>query len=104
MKTEDKKYFLRRDKTPYLDKTVKEIYQTINIFSTREVIKILKELDYPFLIDEWNILMIREIQKNGDNISAARILGKYIAKMDLLGWRSFTFKDSFWFFESLLNF
>lgn len=48
---------------------------------------VLEEVDCPFIYDEW----IRLIQRYGID---SYILGRYLAKMKLKGYKAFTFQDT----------
>lgn len=61
----------------------------LDLYDIVHVSSILKDLDYPFVMDEW----IRIVEKCSDN--PKRALGKYLALMKLCGWRSFTYKDTY---------
>lgn len=98
IKTEDKKYYLKRNKEPYLAKTVREIGNNIDILSLNSILSILKELDYPFVIKEWMyVLKASNTELTWSfyyNMSPDRILSRYLAIMNLPAWKHYTYKDS----------
>jgi hypothetical protein len=94
VRTEDKKYFLYRDGTPYLEKSVEEICESIDVFIFPSVTAILKILDYPFIIQEW-LRSIKDCLKRGYNYNDTfPILVRYLAKMQLFSWKNFKYNDS----------
>ena len=73
--------FLDRYKNP--SPYIKSKYNSTTDLSV--LIPILKDLDYPFIAQEWYIL----IDSKTENI-----FSKYISKMNLASYKNFTFKDS----------
>ena len=94
VRTEDKKYFLYRDGTPYLEKSVEEICEDIDVFIFPTVTTILKTLDYPFIIQEWLSSIKQRLRQGYDYNDTLPILVHYLAKMQLFSWKSFKYKDS----------
>ena len=73
--------FLNRYKSP--SPYLKSKYGLITDLST--LIPILKDLDYPFIAQEWYLLINEKVEN---------VFTKYIAKMNLASYKNFTFKDS----------
>lgn len=63
------------------------IKDLLDVNNISEVLLVLKALDIPFIKREWNML----INRYGKN---SNIIGRYIAKMNLRGYRDFTYEDS----------
>ena len=93
IKTEDGQYFLCRNKSPYLIKNIQEINLEFNYLDFSSVLKILKELNYPFVVREY--LRVLDYFKNvySDDIPV-RVLSRYLSIMNLASYRNFTYKDS----------
>lgn len=65
----------------------------VDVYDSRTVIPILKELDMPYVPDEWYKLIQGAKNKN-QKISGVGIMGRYAAKMHLKKWKDYRFKDS----------
>ena len=103
VRTEDKKYFLYRDGTPYLEKSAEKICENIDVFIFPSVTTILKILDYPFVMQEW-LIAIKDCLKRGYNYNdTLPILVHYLAKMQLFSWKSFKYNDSILFNDYLMD-
>ena len=63
------------------------IQDLLDVNNISEVLLILEALDIPFVEREWNRLINRYGKKSN-------IIGRYIAKMNLRGYRDFTYEDS----------
>lgn len=63
------------------------VQDLLDVNNISEVLLVLKALDIPFIEREWNML----INRYGKN---SNIIGRYIAKMKLRGYRDFTYEDS----------
>lgn len=70
--------------------TKEEIEKSIDPFVPSTFIPILKEMNYPFIEEEWIYNIISVINRR-DNFD---FMNGYINKMNLFGFRNFTFKDS----------
>ena len=73
---------------PYFKENIKK---QINPFDSNTFINILKEMDYPFIQEEWDMLIKQCLKKKG---LLNTILGKYISLMQTKSFKNFTFKDS----------
>lgn len=69
-----------------MDETKDEIKKKINIYDESTFIPILQKLDYPYIRHEW----IRLVKRYDDNT----VIGRYISKMRLFGYRQYSWKDS----------
>lgn len=85
------KYFKQRNGEYYTKKTKEEIYSQIDNNNPQTFIHFLKEMDYPYIKQEWNILLNHYPNK--------KIFGRYCARMRLKGFRSLGFNDSDWLNE-----
>ena len=54
---------------------------------------ILEEIDVPYIPDEWNRLMLK-YANDAAKITGTTILGRYLAKMKLVQWKKYRYKDS----------
>ena len=55
---------------------------------------ILEKFDVPYIPQEWNVLRDRAYAKDGDKINGMSVVGKYLAKMKLKQWNSYSYKDT----------
>ena len=55
---------------------------------------ILEKLDVPYIPQEWNVLRDRAFAKDPFKMNGMSVIGKYIAKMKLKQWNSYSYKDS----------
>ncbi len=62
------------------------IREQLDIYDTNTFFWVLQELDIPFIEAEWNSILERYNDKT--------VLGRYIARMNLMGFRGFSWKDS----------
>lgn len=85
----EQKYFISRDKTFYCKYTREEIYSLIDNLNPDTFLPFLKEMDYPYIEDEWN-RTLKVAQERGMD----KVFGRYIAKMRLCSFRNFTYNDS----------
>jgi hypothetical protein len=54
---------------------------------------ILEEIDVPYIPDEWNRLMLK-YANDAAKVTGTTILGRYLAKMKLVQWKKYRYKDS----------
>ena len=59
-------YYKARDNTLYTKYTKQEIYNFINPYDKSTFLFLLKDMDYPFIEREWNILLKTMIRNNKD--------------------------------------
>ena len=83
-------YYKDRKGELYKKATKSEIKEMINPFLPSTFIPLLKDMDYPYLEDAWGQTLAKAAEKN----ATKTVIGKYIAKMNLPSYRSFTFKNS----------
>ena len=86
-----KNYFLKGDGSYYLKRTKQEILESINNNDPNTFLPYLKDMDYPYIENEWNFKVKHYGEKDGN------VFGRYIATMRLCAYRKFTYKDSFLF-------
>lgn len=82
--------WLTRKGEPYR-LTKEHLRSLINPLDPATFIKVLEEMDYPFIEHEW-IRAIETIANKG--LALSWVIGKYIAIMNLAAYRSMTFADS----------
>jgi len=87
----NKKYYKKQDGSYYLKKTKQEILKSIDNNDLNTFLPYLKDMDYPYIENEWNAKVKHYGEKNGS------VFGRYIATMRLCAYRKFTYKDSFLF-------
>ena len=63
---------------------------TIDPYDTSTFLPLLKELDIPYIPDEWNHV----IEWGNEKKKSQSIIGRYIAKMNLAAFRGMTFQDT----------
>jgi hypothetical protein len=81
------KYLFRKDGTEYTKFTIDEIVDYIDRHGLEGLLKILKELDYPYFEEEWN----RQVSSTMDTHSA---LTRYFNQLNLLVYRKFHWEDT----------
>lgn len=81
------KYLFRKDGTEYTKFTIDEIVDYIDRHGLEGLLKILKELDYPYFEKEWN----RQVSSTMDTHSA---LTRYFNQLNLLAYRKFHWEDT----------
>lgn len=86
-----KDYFLKRDGSYYLKETKQEILKKIDYDKPETFLPYLKDMDYPYIENEWNFKVKHYGEKDGN------VFGRYIATMRLCAYRGFAYKDSFLF-------
>ena len=81
----ERKYFRARDGSFYKKHTKEEIYSTINYTNPNSFLPYLKELNYPYIEEEWE----RTAKHRPEYC-----FGRYLAKMRLRGYRHYVYADS----------
>lgn len=81
------KYFKQRDGSYYTKFTKEQLYNKIDPCNIITFLPFLEEMDYPFFSEEWQRCLKMGKMKNN-------CLGRYIALMNLRGYRGYTFKDT----------
>ena len=66
------------------------IGERVNNYLPQTYLWVLKEVDVPYIEDEWDTLC----RRYADNTSPVAILGRYLSKMKLMSFKSFTYADS----------
>lgn len=101
IKTEDGMFYLYRDGTPYLHATVEEINEKLDIFNLKSISSLLKILDYPFIIQVW-LFSINSVIGNYER-GRSEILTRYLAKMNLPTYKDFTYENSKYFNQDIID-
>ena len=86
---ESNRYYGRNGKPCSMDKET--LRSVVDPLQPRTFIKFLEEMDIPFIEDEWIYALQSVLNRKGDS---KYVIGRYIALMNLKGFRSFTFADS----------
>ena len=81
-------YFKDRNNNDYTKYTKEEIRDKVDPFKPETFIPILKDMNYPYFEKEWG----NTLSKSVGGIKT--VIGRYIAKMRLSGYKNFTFEDS----------
>ena len=81
-------YFKDRNNNDYTKYTKEEIRDMIDPFKPETFIPILKDLNYPYFESEWGDILSNSFG------GTKTVIGRYIAKMRLNGYKYFTFEDS----------
>ena len=55
---------------------------------------ILQKMDVPYIPVEWNVIRDKAFAKDPYKMNGMSVVGKYLAKMKLRQWNSYTYKDS----------
>ena len=91
MKVEDQ-FYLRKDGTR-MDLCKKCLTLHIDNFNPETFLWILKDMDLPYIPEEWNVLRDRAFAKN-PNLNGMSVFGKYLSKMKLKQWKQYGWEDS----------
>lgn len=92
-----KKYFKQRDGSYYTKFTKEELYNKIDPYNIITFLPFLEEMDYPYFSKEWKRCLKMGKMKNV-------CFGRYIALMNLKGYRGFTFKHTGYdFYKTISN-
>ena len=84
-------YFKDRNNNDYTKYTKEEIRDMIDPFKPKTFIPILKDMNYPYFESEWGNTLSKSYKSFG---GTKTVIGRYISKMQLHGYKNFTFKDS----------
>lgn len=66
----------------------------INNFEEDTFTWILKDMDVPYVPEEWNVLRDRAYAKDPTSVNTMSVLGKYLSKMKLTQWKKYGWADS----------
>lgn len=80
-------YLFKKDGTEYTKSTIDETVDYINKHGLEGLLRVLKDLDYPYLEEEWS----RHISSNIDTYAA---LKGYLKHLNLPGYRNFHWEDT----------
>ena len=81
---EEKQFYKRRDGSR-MDLCKKCLTMHVDNFNPDTFTWILKEMDFPYVPAEWNIIRNKEFAKN-PNLDGTSVLGKYLSKMRIKQW------------------
>ena len=93
------------EKYPYhgkLEECKKCITRHVDNWDPSTYVWIIKELDIPYVPEEWNTLLLR-YASDPAKLKGTTILGRYISKMRLNQYAKYTYKDSEYITEVLRN-
>ena len=89
---EDTQFYQRKDGTK-TDLCKKCLTMHIDNFNPDTFLWILKDMDVPYIPEEWNVLRDRAFAKN-PNLNGTSVFGKYLSKMKLKQWKNYGWEDS----------
>ena len=89
---EEAQFYLRKDGTR-MDLCKKCLTLHIDNFNPETFLWILKDMDLPYIPEEWNVLRDRAFAKN-PNLNGMSVFGKYLSKMKLKQWKQYGWEDS----------
>lgn len=89
---EEAQFYLRKDGTR-MDLCKKCLTMHIDNFNEETFLWILKEMDLPYIPEEWNVLRDRAFAKN-PNLNGMSVFGKYLSKMKLKQFKQYGWEDS----------
>lgn len=89
----ENKYYKDRYGNFYTKKSKIELQERIDDNDPSTFLPVLEEMNYPYIEEVWNNCVEFAKKHNLYNLKHS-IIGKYIAKMNLLGFRAFTWKDT----------
>ena len=89
---ETAQFYLRKDGTR-MDLCKKCLTMHIDNFNPETFLWILKDMDLPYIPEEWNVLRDRAFAKN-PNLNGMSVFGKYLSKMKLKQWKQYGWEDS----------
>ena len=89
---EEAQFYLRKDGTR-MDLCKKCLTMHIDNFNPETFLWILKDMDLPYIPEEWNVLRDRAFAKN-PNLTGMSVFGKYLSKMKLKQFKTYGWEDS----------
>jgi len=89
---EEAQFYLRKDGTR-MDLCKKCLTMHIDNFNEETFLWILKDMDLPYIPEEWNVLRDRAFAKN-PNLNGMSVFGKYLSKMKLKQFKQYGWEDS----------
>ena len=93
---ETAQFYLRKHGTR-LDLCKKCLTMHINNYEPDTFLWILKDMDLPYVPEEWNVLRDRAFEtarQKGKALDGMSVFGKYLSKMKLKQWKSYGWEDS----------
>ena len=93
---ETAQFYLRKNGTR-MDLCKKCLTMHINNYEPETFLWILKDMDLPYVPEEWNVLRDRAFEtarQKGKALDGMSVFGKYLSKMKLKQWKSYGWEDS----------
>lgn len=93
---EEAQFYLRKNGTR-MDLCKKCLTMHINNYEPETFLWILKDMDLPYIPEEWNVLRDRAFEnarQKGKVLDGMSVFGKYLSKMKLKQWKSYGWEDS----------
>lgn len=84
----EQNYYKKRNNDFYTKYTKKEIWQKINPKDPLTIFPFLREMDYPYIAEQWDRYVKRYNPSDGE------IIGRYISLMRLTTYKKYTWDDS----------
>lgn len=66
----------------------------VDAFNPDTFLWLLEKLDVPYIEEEWNTLRDKAYQKDPTKVNSTSVFGKYLAKMKLVQWNKYHWKDT----------
>ena len=86
-------YYKCRDGSEYTMVTKEELMRIIDPYNPDSYLPYLEAMNYPYFEEEW-INLRKYLENKGGKEYTKYTLGKYIAKMNLWSYKSFTWEDN----------
>lgn len=93
---EEAQFYLRKNGTR-MDLCKKCLTMHINNYEPETFLWILKDMDLPYIPEEWNVLRDRAFEnarQKGKALDGMSVFGKYLSKMKLKQWKPYGWEDS----------
>ena len=94
-------YDLEKKPDGYLNQCKKCLTMHVDNFDPKTYTWILQEIDVPYIPDEWNKLLAR-YGRDKSKLTGTTVLGRYLAKMKLVQYKDYHWKDNE-FIQELAN-
>lgn len=90
---DEKQFYKKHDGEPYII-CKKCLTMHVDNFDEESYLWILKELDVPYVEEQWNTLRTRAYDKDPKKVNGSSVLGKYLATMKIKQWSKYHWEDT----------
>lgn len=87
-------FYLRRGGQSHIELCKACLTMHIDNFAPETYVWILKDLDFPYIESEWNILRDKAYARAPSKMNGMSVIGRYIAKMKLKQWSQYSWADT----------